>query len=181
MICLLSRALQASPGTRSWAARRQAAMSCEPGPPALEAELTACVNDSLRLYLHDNARFMCERLVAEFPSPVRSNCCEQPSARGCGAGLGCLIHVWLLRHWMSRLLHTSLNLLSHRPMCTCWPPATSDQTRPIAHTTCCRVRPQLASLFLSISGLYSGTCNCIHIRARAMQDTTSWQKCWRSS
>lgn len=46
-------------------------MSCEPGPPALEAELIACVHDSLRLYLHDNARFMCERLVAEFPSPVR--------------------------------------------------------------------------------------------------------------
>ena len=52
-------------------------MSCEPGPPALEAELTACVHDSLRLYLHDNARFMCERLVAEFPSPVRSDCRER--------------------------------------------------------------------------------------------------------
>ena len=53
-------------------------MSCEPGPPALEAELVARVHDSLRLYLHDNARFMCERLVAEFPSPVRSDCLERP-------------------------------------------------------------------------------------------------------
>lgn len=58
-------------------------MSCEPGPPALEAELLACVHDSLRLYLHDNARFMCERLVAEFPSPVRSDCQSSRSARGC--------------------------------------------------------------------------------------------------
>ncbi|KAK9825199.1 hypothetical protein WJX81_006564 [Elliptochloris bilobata] len=44
-------------------------MSSEPGPPpAIEAQMIACVNDSLRLYLYDNARFMCERLVAEFPS-----------------------------------------------------------------------------------------------------------------
>ena len=56
-------------------------MSCEPGPPALEAELIACVHDSLRLYLHDNARFMCERLLAEFPSPVRSDYHEQPFSR----------------------------------------------------------------------------------------------------
>lgn len=57
-------------------------MSSEPGPhAAMEAQMVACVVDSLRLYLHDNARFMCERLVAEFPTPVRP-----PPAFACTAG-----------------------------------------------------------------------------------------------
>ena len=57
-------------------------MSSEPGPlAAMEAQMVACVVDSLRLYLHENARFMCERLVAEFPSPVR----PQPGP-ACGSG-----------------------------------------------------------------------------------------------
>ena len=34
----------------------------------MEQQLVACVQDSLALYLHDNARFMAERLQAEFPS-----------------------------------------------------------------------------------------------------------------
>ncbi|EFN54950.1 hypothetical protein CHLNCDRAFT_24117 [Chlorella variabilis] len=41
-----------------------------PGPPsaALEEHLVACVQHSLGLYLFDNACFLCERLVAQFPS-----------------------------------------------------------------------------------------------------------------
>ena len=34
----------------------------------MEQQLVACVQESLALYLHDNARFMAERLLAEFPS-----------------------------------------------------------------------------------------------------------------
>ena len=34
----------------------------------MEQQLVACVQDSLALYMHDNARFMAERLQAEFPS-----------------------------------------------------------------------------------------------------------------
>lgn len=40
------------------------------GDAAVERHLIACVNESLSLYLMSNARFMCERLVAEFPSEV---------------------------------------------------------------------------------------------------------------
>lgn len=35
--------------------------------PEMEAQLVACVHESLALYLYENARFMAERLVAEFP------------------------------------------------------------------------------------------------------------------
>ena len=44
-----------------------------PGPAperAMEAHLIACVQSSLGLYLFDNACFLCERLVAQFPSEV---------------------------------------------------------------------------------------------------------------
>ncbi len=37
----------------------------------MEAYLAAAVRDSLALGLHDNARFLCERLVAERSSEVR--------------------------------------------------------------------------------------------------------------
>ena len=40
------------------------------GDAAVERHMIACVNESLSLYLMSNARFMCERLVAEFPSEV---------------------------------------------------------------------------------------------------------------
>ena len=39
---------------------------------AMEQHMIACVHESLGLYLMDNARFMAERLVAEYPSQVRS-------------------------------------------------------------------------------------------------------------
>ena len=42
----------------------------EMGDAAVERHMIACVNESLSLYLMSNARFMCERLVAEFPSEV---------------------------------------------------------------------------------------------------------------
>ncbi len=38
------------------------------GDPPLESHLIACVQESLALYMHDNAIFLAERLVAEFPS-----------------------------------------------------------------------------------------------------------------
>ena len=38
---------------------------------ALETHLVACVQHSLGVYLFDNACFLCERLVAQFPSEVR--------------------------------------------------------------------------------------------------------------
>lgn len=55
------------------------AMESPPGPPgaALEDHLVACVQHSLGLYLHDNACFMAERLVAQFPSEARLGSCHQ--------------------------------------------------------------------------------------------------------
>ena len=43
-----------------------------PGPSgaAMEEHMVACVQHSLSLYLFDNACFLCERLVAQFPSEV---------------------------------------------------------------------------------------------------------------
>ena len=38
------------------------------GRPPLEGQLVATIQDNLSLYLHDNAIFLAERLVAEFPS-----------------------------------------------------------------------------------------------------------------
>lgn len=46
----------------------------------LEAHLVACVQESLALYMHDNACFLAERLVAEFPSEVGPLLCR------CGGG-----------------------------------------------------------------------------------------------
>lgn len=43
------------------------------GDAAVEHHMIACVNESLSLYLMSNARFMCERLVADFPSEVGLN------------------------------------------------------------------------------------------------------------
>ncbi len=43
--------------------------------PEMEAHLVACIHESLSLYLHDNAQFLCERLVAAFPSQVRCESC----------------------------------------------------------------------------------------------------------
>ena len=45
------------------------------GDAAIERHMVACVNESLSLYLMSNARFMCERLVAEFPSEARPGFC----------------------------------------------------------------------------------------------------------
>ena len=45
-------------------------MLTDMGDAAVERHIIACVNESLSLYLMSNARFMCERLVAEFPSEV---------------------------------------------------------------------------------------------------------------
>ena len=38
------------------------------GALPLESHLVACVQEHLALFLFDNAIFLCERLVAEFPS-----------------------------------------------------------------------------------------------------------------
>ncbi len=51
--------------------------------PALEAHLVACVQHSLGLYLFDNACFMCERLVAQFPSEVRRKAIRLRPLRSC--------------------------------------------------------------------------------------------------
>ena len=45
-------------------------MASDANDPAVERHMIACVHESLSLYLLGNARFMCERLVAEFPSEV---------------------------------------------------------------------------------------------------------------
>ena len=45
---------------------------------ALEDQLVACVHSSLGLYLYDNSCFLCERLVAQFPSEVRGGGREPP-------------------------------------------------------------------------------------------------------
>lgn len=38
----------------------------------MEAQLVACVKESLDAFLYDNAKFMCERLWAESNTEVRS-------------------------------------------------------------------------------------------------------------
>ena len=48
-------------------------MFTDMGDAAVECHMVACVNESLSLYLMSNARFMCERLVAEFPSEVTAS------------------------------------------------------------------------------------------------------------
>jgi hypothetical protein len=67
---------------------------------ALQAQLIACIQESLAFYLVDNAIFLCERLVAQFPSEVGA---QRPacSAPACGtpepqAPLGQQDHVFLL-------------------------------------------------------------------------------------
>ena len=45
----------------------------------MDAQLQACVRDSLDKYLFDNAKFMCERLYAEYPSEVRNMNLLSPS------------------------------------------------------------------------------------------------------
>lgn len=61
-------------------------MQGSPGPPAaaLEEHLVACVQHSLGLGLHDNAAFLAERLVAQFPSEVGAGNAgaQQPGRRG---------------------------------------------------------------------------------------------------
>lgn len=47
------------------------------GGAALEEHLVATVQHSLGLYLFDNACFLAERLVAQFPSEVHPECCRQ--------------------------------------------------------------------------------------------------------
>jgi len=37
----------------------------------MQAQLVASVQHSLSMYLYDNAKFLCERLAAEFPSEVQ--------------------------------------------------------------------------------------------------------------
>lgn len=62
-----------------------------PGPalgpgPAMEEHLVACVQQSLGLYLFDNASFLAERLVAQFPSevgPAAGSCCHHPPLPAC--------------------------------------------------------------------------------------------------
>lgn len=97
-----------------------------PGPPsaALEEHLVACAQQSLGLYLHDNACFLAERLVAQFPSEVRA------------AAASCL---GLNRRRRQRLMSVAPpNPLPRRPTCSCWPRATTGPTSRTAHTTCSR-------------------------------------------
>ena len=54
------------------------------GRDPLEAHLTACVQESLALYLFDNATFLGERLVAEFPSEVGAPLARRAAAWGGG-------------------------------------------------------------------------------------------------
>ncbi len=135
-------------------------MSSDPGLASMEAQMVACVNDSLRLYLYDNACFMCERLVAEFPSQVRpcKRCqiSEGTSRRAilldvCAAG--CLI-------LFLRILRSSTGLDMRRATCTCSRHATSAQTRPSVLITCFRVR-----LFFCAARLVSLDTTCLVQRA----------------
>lgn len=54
-----------------------------PATGALEEHLVACVQQSLGLYLFDNASFLCERLVAQFPSEVGPNSLTFAGRPGC--------------------------------------------------------------------------------------------------
>ena len=53
---------------------------------ALEQHLAACVQESLGLYLFDNACFLCERLVCEFPSEVGFWARSEGAGADAGAG-----------------------------------------------------------------------------------------------
>ena len=55
------------------------------GEAAIERHMIACVNESLSLYLMSNARFMCERLVAEFPSEVKIPLAQCKSSMNLGS------------------------------------------------------------------------------------------------
>ena len=48
------------------------ASACLVMAEAAEAQLVACVRQSLDAFLHQNAIFMCERLYAEFHTEVRN-------------------------------------------------------------------------------------------------------------
>ena len=51
----------------------------------MQAQLVASVQHSLSMYLYDNAKFLCERLAAEFPSEVQLPTATSPdlSSRIC--------------------------------------------------------------------------------------------------
>lgn len=118
----------------------------------MEAQMVACVNDSLRLYLYDNACFMCERLVAEFPSQVRpGEPCQIREGTPRQAILldvcaaGCLI-------LFLRIPRNSFGVPTRRATCTCSQLATSAQTRPSVLITCFKVRLFLLRCPLCIPG-----------------------------
>ena len=104
---------------------------------AFEAQLVAQVVDSLAMYMMENARFMAERLHAEFPKEVM---------------MSILYHVWDLVLWdqtgpVHSLAHPcptpSLTRLIHSCPCrathTCWEFVTSGVIRHIQHTRSCEV------------------------------------------
>ena len=90
------------------------------GRDPLEAQLTSCVQESLALYLFDNATFLGERLVAEFPTEVsaaRAEACRRPL-------------LW------SQPLSAHLPHPGCRRTCSCWPPRTTAPTRRTGRTIC---------------------------------------------
>lgn len=62
----------------------------------MEEHLVAVVQQSLALYLHDNACFLCERLVAQFPSEVRPHRQLPPAAAAAARLLAALLFAALL-------------------------------------------------------------------------------------
>lgn len=84
---------------------------------AFESQLVAQVVDSLAMHMMDNARFMAERLNAEFPREVR-----------------------LDEHVFLEVKAAYLTVTTCRVMLTFWECAIIGAIRPTRHTRSCEVR-----------------------------------------
>ena len=117
---------------------------------AMEDQLVACVHSSLGLYLYDNACFLCERLVAQFPSEVRrlgrQGAAVSSAAAAAANQVAAAADPRAARHAAAQpvLLQPYSPALCHHlmppprsPTCSFWPPATTAATSRTTRTTCC--------------------------------------------
>jgi anaphase-promoting complex subunit 3 len=115
----------------------------------MEAHLVACIRESLSLYLYDNAQFLCERLVAAFPTQV-----------------SCKWHiVWCSARQL--LDGVSQLWIICRQMFTCWLPATFDQIKYTEPTICLLVRPHGGHFVLGLIRVSCPDHNVVEAKAHA--------------
>jgi hypothetical protein len=111
---------------------------------AFEAQLVAQVVDSLAMYMMENARFMAERLHAEFPKEVNHYPCSSISGGSCAlpadradsfVTFDCL----------------TMGQCPCRATLTCWEYATSGAIKPIQHMRSCEVCSPLPCYFVFLN------------------------------